>query len=647
MGTHPPYAGSTHLNVATKKAQDKVLEGLELGLTVDQACRRANRSPRTYDGWMGRDPQFKERVAAIRRLHARGGEAPIETAEGQTISFSEFRSKYLKRDTFPHQQQWIDVLEGREPDLFHPAITYEPGQPDMVVVNTAPFHAKTVTLSVDYVVYRLALNPNIRVLLISKTQGMSKKFLYQIKTILTHPMYRDLQIDFGPSGGWKQSADAWTANLIYLGSEIRDSGEKDPTCEALGIGGHIYGARADLIIIDDPVDGSNAHDFDKQIDWIQREVLSRLTADGTCIIAGSRVAPIDLYSEIRSPERYFDGESPWTYLAQPALLTGADDPRDWITLWPKTNMACGCRKVCHGHQDPDDNGLYAKWDGPHLAMRRAQLDTQRWSMVYQQQIVSDDAVFPPHLVNRAVNQTRMAGPLKAGVPGHPEQGDLGHYRIGSMDPAMVGNTAAIVMSVDRASSKRYVLDVHDEPAMTPSSIKGLIKRWTEKYGLHEWRIEKNAFQQYLTQDAELREWLAGRGCVLKEHHTGAGKWDSEFGVASLAPLFGDVDRNTGRTIVEPLIELPATKRHEAAKRMVEQLVTWTPEAAKKQRGTKTDIVMALWFAEIRAREVASEGKSKAYFMQNNKYLTPLGKAARRVINLDEAYLAQRRRVISA
>lgn len=627
---------------ATDKAKAKVLEGLELGLTVDQACRRANRSPKTYELWRKTDEAFVTSVRSIRELHARGGEAPAGIGD---VSFQAFRSKYLKRETFPHQQQWIDVLEGREPNFIHDSITYEPGQPDMVIVNTAPFHAKTVTLSVDYSVYRIATDPNVRILLISKTQSMSKKFLYEIKTIMTHPMYRELQIDYGPAGGWKKGSDAWTANLIYLGQDIRDSGEKDPTVEALGIGGHIYGARADLIIIDDPVDGSNANDYEKQIDWIQREVLSRLTADGVCIVAGSRVAPIDLYSEIREPSRYFDGESPWTYLAQPALLTGSDEPGGWLTLWPQTNMPCGCRKVCKGNKEPDSDGLFPKWDGPHLQMRRATMDTQRWSMVYQQQIVSDDAVFQPHLVNRAVNQARMAGPLKAGVMGHPEEGDVGHYRIGSMDPAMVGNTAAIIYSVDRATSKRYILDVHDQPAMTPTAIKNLIKAWTEKYQLHEWRIEKNAFQQYLTQDSELRDWLATRGCVLKEHHTGVGKWDAEYGVASLAPLFGDVDRNTGKNILDPIINLPATKRHEAAKRLVEQLVTWTPEAARKQRGTKTDIVMALWFAEIRAREIVGEGKSKAYFLKNSSYTTPQGRQARRVVNLDELYLAQRRQVI--
>jgi hypothetical protein len=37
--------------------------------------------------------------------------------------------------------------------------------------------------------------------------------------------------------------------MIYLGTG-RDSGEKDPTVQALGFGSQIYGARADLIIVE-------------------------------------------------------------------------------------------------------------------------------------------------------------------------------------------------------------------------------------------------------------------------------------------------------------------------------------------------------------------------------------------------------------
>ncbi len=45
-------------------------------------------------------------------------------------------------------------------------------------------------------------------------------------------------------------------DAIYI---ERESNEKDPTLQALGIGGQIYGARADLIILDDCVTLSNLH----------------------------------------------------------------------------------------------------------------------------------------------------------------------------------------------------------------------------------------------------------------------------------------------------------------------------------------------------------------------------------------------------
>ncbi len=53
----------------------------------------------------------------------------------------------------------------------------------------------------------------------------------------------------------------------------RTSTEKDPTVQALGIGGQVYGARANLIILDDCVTGANAHEWAKQLEWIQKEVV--------------------------------------------------------------------------------------------------------------------------------------------------------------------------------------------------------------------------------------------------------------------------------------------------------------------------------------------------------------------------------------
>ncbi len=62
---------------------------------------------------------------------------------------------------------------------------------------------------------------------------MARKFLSAIKTRLSHPNWTKLQVSFGPNGGYKADSPTWSADMIYLGAG-RDSGEKDPTVQAVG-----------------------------------------------------------------------------------------------------------------------------------------------------------------------------------------------------------------------------------------------------------------------------------------------------------------------------------------------------------------------------------------------------------------------------
>lgn len=80
-------------------------------------------------------------------------------------------------------------------------------------------------------VYRICDDPNVRIIIVSKTQAMAEKFLYAIKTRLTHPKYGELQAAYAPAGGFKGDgiSDGWRRDAIYLSGEARDSGEKDPT----------------------------------------------------------------------------------------------------------------------------------------------------------------------------------------------------------------------------------------------------------------------------------------------------------------------------------------------------------------------------------------------------------------------------------
>jgi hypothetical protein len=147
-------------------------------------------------------------------------------------------------------------------------------------------------------------------------------------------MYQELQSAYAAGVGFNSKSASWQATRITFGDELRESGEKDPNIEAVGIGGQIYGKRADMIIVDDAVTLSNANDFERQIKWLTQDVRSRLNPTGKLIIIGTRVASVDLYKELRNEDRYPGGLVPWKYLAMPALLTVDEDPDKWETLWP-------------------------------------------------------------------------------------------------------------------------------------------------------------------------------------------------------------------------------------------------------------------------------------------------------------------------
>jgi hypothetical protein len=68
--------------------------------------------------------------------------------------------------------------------------------------------------------------------------------------------------------------------------------------------------------------------------------------------------------------------------------------------------------------------------------------------------------------------------------------------------------------------------------------------------------------------------------------------------------------------------------------LIEQLVTWSPTTKGK-----TDLVMALWFCEIRAREMLNYGKYATHHMKN-PFLSRQEIGKRTVINLDEAFAEQ-------
>jgi hypothetical protein len=270
------------------------------------------------------------------------------------------------------------MIEVGKPSWLHPSMKYEPGLANnRILLNIPPNHAKSMTITIDYVTWQVCKNPNFRVLIVSQTQRLASDFLYAIKQRLTHPMYEDLQSAYAAGVGFKSKSASWQATRVTFGDELRETSEKDPNIEAVGIGGQIYGKRADMILIDDAVTLSNANDFERQIKWLTQDVRSRLNPTGKLIVIGTRVASVDLYKELRNEDRYPGGIVPWSYLAMPALLEVADKPEDWVTLWPESDQPFDGQK--EEEKDLVTN-LYPRWNGRNLYNERQSMDASTWRL---------------------------------------------------------------------------------------------------------------------------------------------------------------------------------------------------------------------------------------------------------------------------
>lgn len=626
-----PRGAKPTQGMSKEGAQRVFLDSVRQGMTSQAALEKAGRtSLKTVEFWR-KDPEFARRHDEAKE-EKKGNGAHERNLK---MPFEDFSIQFLGHKPYWHHLQWIDVLEGRPPRDLHPMQQYEPSRQNRLLVNTPPHHGKTATITINYVVYRICMDPNVRIKLVSKNEGMAKQFLYAIKSRLTHPRFSALQAAYAPQNpltgvrGWRETADTWSTTMLYLGGDEKDSGEKDPTVQALGMGGFIYGARSNLIILDDCIVGSNAHQWENQMNWINREVDSRLGRTGKLLVVGTRISQIDLYRELRNGDNFSAGKSPFTYLSQPAVLEYADHPKDWKTLWPKSSSPI---EEGSDEEEADEDGMFAAWDGEALAEVRSSKSSKDWALVYMQQDVAEDATFPEYAVKGVCNGMRRAGALKAGAVGHPPNGADGMHVIGSMDPSGTGDTAFLAMAVDRATKKRYVLDCKTITPWSWNVVTGIVQNWTEEYGIREWVVEKNMYHSTFRQNEALNLWLQARGVRTREHYTGSTKQDVNLGVASLAPLFGEweLDGAHYKATTEPLMEFPGQMRNEMLKKLIEQLITWAPDTKNK-----TDLVMALWFADLRARELVNVDGRYSKSHTDNKYLSGYRAAQRRVVSIAE------------
>lgn len=598
----------------------KVIASLQAGDRLEVALAKANRKLSTYHNWRQRHKWFAEACDKAREVEEARPYQPI------TMDFPQFCAEYLNQPLPRHQQRLHEVMQGITPDDLtdNMRLTWsgEDSANTRIIANFPPDHGKSTCWSVNWVTWQIYRNPNIRIVIISQTEALAKQFVLAVQRYLLDPYFEKLR-GIDPPNGWKDDDLPWRANFMYVRG--RTSADPNPTLQALGMGQQIYGRRCDILIGDDVETLANVNGYESHGATLSREADSRLRpagewgeADegGLLLILGTRVGPVDVYSYLRDNAKDVNEEPGFTYFSQPAILCNEFLGKDqWEVLWPERMSA----KV--------------------IARRRAGYpDVRQFQLIYQQSDIDDKAPFPAACIDASIERGRYPGLLDPQNPACPERGMQGMWVVGGVDPATSGGTAMVVIAADKSTMKRYVLDVSYERGVHADNLISKMKELTEKYNVQEWRVETNAFQKFLIQLEALRTYMNHRGVALEAHQTsGASKWDEDWGVSTLIPLFKSCGEQTDKDRWVPadkkapgsyLITLPAP-RNDGVAALIKQLKIWEPGISKT---VPVDTVMALWFAEIAAREYLLGRRHRIGKKQKPKFVNKFMERRGRKIN---------------
>lgn len=422
-----------------------------------------------------------------------------------------------------------------------------------LLINCPPYHAKSTVATVQSTVYELCRDPNSRTLIVSKGQRLAERFLYSIVKHLTDPALYDgadhnLIDDWGPFQ--IPGSKGWSANQIYVAGRV--GAEKDPSVSCLGVGGQIYGIRADRILFDDIADLENQRNSERvqeMLKWATQEAASRVGKSGKLIFVGTRVSAGDIYSHLQ-------GLPSFQVVRYPCIV----DEETKLTLWPEH----------FGYDNAD--------------LQRQSMSSEQWQLVYQNvDTPGFGASFPPEVIEACRDTDRIFGSY-----------DPKWILVAGLDPAgansQAGFTALQLLGLDTLTGKRYLVDMVNAKQMKAPQLRDQIFDWADRYPLRELRVESNGLQSQLVQyNQEIISYLTNRGVRVVPHiTTGHNKWDPQFGVESMAPLFYN------RQISLPAGDLASRNR---LRSLEDQLVTFP-------MGRLSDLVMSLWFAELGVRDIA-------------------------------------------
>lgn len=548
----PP--GKKGTKVYKEWAMRNFLELLRHGYNFSQAAERLGYTYRWWSKTKDEEPEWAAQARAI----VAGDLKHFEVPDLSQMSFGDFCETYGGFKLAPHQ---VEIDKALNDPL---------GK--VVLILGHPESGKSTLVSLWYVLYKLAQDPDHRIAIVTKNSSKAQDLLTRIKRYLTEDhLYddapRSLIKDFG---GWKPShgEGEWSQDQIMV--KHRKSGERDPSVQVLGIGKQIYGARLDLLILDDALvmDNQTSELTRERIDnWFDGEARSRAQR-GQTVVNGTRLLPQDLYGQWK---KAWAGQPLFRQVIIPAIIDEYTEQErvTWEGYWTldgyDTYEEVAGEQILTGHQ-------MGMRDIRELITRK---DPNRWRLIYQQEDIEEEAaVFTQRHIDAALE---LGAHRKLGQVFEHERLVLG------VDPATTGRAASLLLAVDPITRVRTVIDIFVGSNLGATGIRQeLMYQFWERY--QDRRIDVTAIEENFVKTLRGDESLQARADAAGTHiawpHTvgrGRGKtnkWDEEYGIASMAGLMGTGllafanagadDRRRLDPLIDDLLVFPWSKQQDAA-----------------------------------------------------------------------------------
>jgi len=411
-----------------------------------------------------------------------------------------------------------------------------------VLIGSARESAKSSQLAVARPLWELGNNPELRIKIICASEDLATKLSGEIARHIEHNPRLHLVFPHlrpDPNG-------PWTRTQLRV---VRSGLSKDPSIEAYGIISAGVGGRADLLIFDDVCDQRTAvlqPAMRQQIKQLFYETwINLLGPDGRAVYIATVWHPADLSVELRDSGN-------WT-----TWWRGIYDEATGESLWPD------------------------RWGPEALRQREAEIGSRAFARQFRLEAVSDEErLFSPQGIARC-RDTRYV---------------VGRQQPDPSWPRFMGVDLAASLGKKASYSAIFVVAVSPQGQLLPveiirarlklADLLTAIVQTDERWKPERIVVENNAFQEAVLE-------LLRRDhpkLPLFGHRTGSEKADEQIGLPSLAAA---VDR--GEWII-PAGGVPHGGGCECA------YCAWQREMALYPACEHSDTLMAMWFADLAARE---------------------------------------------